>query len=331
MDYVRLGSGGPEVSRVIFGAWAIGGWMWGGTDDGKAVEAIRKGVDCGVTTIDTAPVYGFGRSERVVGEAIKGRRDRVQIATKCGLRWDRSDGMGHFTSTDIDGRTYRVCRTLKKDALLEEIDQSLERLGVDYVDLYQCHWPDPTTPLAETMEALNRIREEGKARAIGVSNFTPEMIAECLRHGPVVSDQPPYDMLNRGIEEELLPYCADNGVGVVVYSPLHQGLLTGAVTMERTFAEGDQRNDKPWFRPENRRRVLDFLEKVKPIARVHGRTLAQVAVNWCLCQRGISAAIVGARNAEQVEENAGSAGWSLSRDEVAQIRGWLEALNAPTE
>jgi len=331
MDCVKLGRTGPEVSRVIFGAWAIGGWMWGGTDDEKAVEAIRKGIDCGITTIDTAPVYGFGRSERVVGEAIRGRRDQVQIATKCGLRWDRSDGMGHFTSTDIDGKTYRVCRTLKKDALLEEIDQSLERLGVDYVDLYQCHWPDPSTPLAETMEALNRVREEGKARAIGVSNFTPEMIAECLKHGPVASDQPPYDMLNRGIESELLPYCAENGVGVIVYSPLHQGLLTGAVTMERTFAEGDQRNDKPWFQPRNRRRVLEFLEKVKPIAKRHGRTLAQVAVNWCLCQRGISAAIVGARTAGQAEENAGSAGWRLEKDELAQVRGWLEELGGPVK
>jgi aryl-alcohol dehydrogenase-like predicted oxidoreductase len=330
MDYVRLGTDGLQVSRVIFGAWAIGGWMWGGTDDEQAVEAIRRGIDCGITTIDTAPVYGFGRSERVVGEAIRGRRDRVQIATKCGLRWDREDGVGHFTA-EVDGKTYTVCRNLKKDALLEEIDQTLKRLGVDYVDLYQCHWPDPSTPIAETMEALNRIREEGKARAIGVSNFSPQMIAECLRHGPVVSDQPPYDMLRRDIEAELLPYCAENGVGVIVYSPLHQGLLTGAVTVDRTFAEGDQRRDKAWFRPKDRRRVLDFLDKVRPIAERHGRTLAQAAVNWCLCQRGISAAIVGARRAEQAEEDAGGAGWRLSKAELAQIRGWLEELGGPSE
>jgi len=329
MEYARLGADGPEVSRVIFGAWAIGGWMWGGSDDKDAVRAIRHAIDVGITTIDTAPMYGFGHSERIVGEAIKGRRDRVQIATKCGLRWDREDGEDFFRTTDAEGKEYFVRRNLKPDSILEEVDRSLERLGVDCIDLYQCHWPDSTTPIEETCQALARILEEGKAKAVGVSNFTPQMIAEARRYVPIVSDQPLYNMLDREAEAELLPYCADNNVGVIVYSPLHQGLLTGAVTMEREFGEGDQRNWKPWFKPQNRRRVLEFLEKVKPIAEEHDRTLAQVAINWCLCQRGITAAIVGARTPEQVEENAGGTGWSLSDDELARIRGWLEELGQP--
>ncbi|MCK4283032.1 MAG: aldo/keto reductase [Candidatus Brocadiae bacterium] len=331
MEYAKLGSSDVEVSRVMFGAWAVGGWLWGGTDDEGSVAAIRKGIDLGMTTIDTAPVYGFGHSERIVGQAIAGRRDEVIIATKCGLRWDREGGDHFFDSTDLEGRPVSTYRNLRADSILEEIDRSLERLGVDYVDLYQCHWPDPTTPLSETMEGLNKVLEEGKARAVGVSNFTEEMIEEAGRYGPVASDQPLYNMLDRDAERDVLPFCAERDVAVIVYSPLHQGLLTGKVTMERTFPESDQRSDKVWFHPQNRKRVLDFLEKVTPIAEGHGKTLAQVAINWCLCQHGLTAAIVGARRPEQVEENAGGAGWRLSEGELAQIRGWLDDLAGPTK
>ncbi len=329
MDYRKLGRSDVEVSRVIFGAWAIGGWMWGGSDDDDAVAAINKAIDVGINTIDTAPVYGFGHSERLVGEAIKGRRDEVVIATKCGIRWDREDGHRPFETEDRDGTRRVVVRNLKADAILEEVEQSLERLGVDCIDLYQCHWPDPTTPIAETMEALNLLIEQGKVRAVGVSNFSVEMIKEALKHGPVASDQPLYNMLDRGIEDELLPYCDRADVGVICYSPLHQGLLTGAVTMEREFKEGDQRRRKPWFQPANRRRVIEFLDKLQPIAETHGKTLAQIAINWCLSQRGVTSAIVGARTPRQVIENAGGAGWRLSDEEIGQIRKWLEELNGP--
>ena len=329
MEYRRLGTSDLEVSAVIYGAWAIGGWMWGGTDDEDAVGAIRKAIDVGMTTIDTAPMYGFGHSEKVVGEAIRGRREGLQIATKCGLVWDREEGEYFFDTEDPDGNPVRIHRNLKKDNILREVDLSMERLGVDCIDLYQCHWPDETTPLKETMEALTQLLDEGRIKAIGVSNFTPEMIEECRKHGPVHCDQPPYDMLRRDAEEELLPYCAANDVGVIVYSPLHQGLLTGKVTMDRTFNEGDKRSDRPWFQPNNRKRVLEFLDKVRPIAEAHGKTLAQLAVNWCLCQEGITCAIVGARRADQVEENAGGAGWSLTEEETAQIRSWLEELGGP--
>ncbi|KPK63778.1 MAG: aldo/keto reductase [Planctomycetes bacterium SM23_32] len=331
MEYARLGGSDVEVSRVIFGAWAIGGWKWGGTDDEEAVAAIRRAVELGVNTIDTAPMYGFGHSESVVGRAVRGMRDRVVIATKCGLRWDRTDGERYFDTEDADGRPATVYRCLKPDAVLEEIDQSLERLGVDCVDLYQCHWPDSTTPIQETMEALNQILQKGKARAVGLSNFSAEMTEEARRHAPIASDQPLYNMLDRDAEANLLPYCADNGVGVICYSPLHQALLTGKVTMERTFGGDDIRPGKPWFRPQNRRRALEFLDRIRPIAEKHGKTLAQTAINWCLCQRGVTAAIVGARRPEQVEENAGGAGWSLDDEDLAAIRTYLDELGGPTQ
>ncbi len=329
MEYRRLGTSELEVSRVIFGAWAVGGWFWGGTDDEQAVAAIHRAIQLGINTIDTAPMYGFGHSERIVGQAIKGRRDEVVLATKCGMVWDRQEGQRFFETEDDKGNPCLVYRNLKKDSILREIDLSLERLGVDCIDLYQCHWPDSTTPPKETMAALSRLLEEGKIRAIGLSNFTAEMIEECRRYGPVHSDQPPYSMLSRGIEGDVLPYCAANGVSVIVYSPLQQGLLTGKVTMDRKFAKGDQRRSKAWFKPHNRRRMLEFLDTIRPIAGAHGKSLAQLAINWCLCQEGVTATIVGARRADQVEENAGGAGWKLTADEMAQINGLLEELGGP--
>jgi len=326
MEYRQLGTSDVRVSEVMLGAWAMGGWMWGGADDEAAIEAVNRAIDIGMNTIDTAPMYGFGHSERVVGQAIKGRRDEVVIATKCGLRWDLEEGEYYFESEDNEGKHHTVYHNLKKHSILEEADMSLERLGVDYIDLYQCHWPDSTTPLSETMEALTQLLDEGRIRAIGLSNFTPQMIQECRKYGPVHSDQPPYSMLDRDIEKELAPYCAQQNVALIVYSPLHRGLLTGKVTMERTFNEGDQRNWMPWFKPENRKRALEFLHRLKPIAEGHGKTFAQLAINWCLCQQGVTAAIVGARRPDQVEENAGGTGWRLSQDEIAQIRAWLEEL-----
>ena len=330
MQYRQLGDSGVRASEVMLGTWAIGGWMWGGTDDEEAVAAINRALDIGMDTIDTAPMYGFGHSERVVGRAIRGRkRDEVVLATKCGLRWDLEEGESYFETEDNEGRPHKVFRNLKKHSILEEVNRSLERLGVDYIDLYQCHWPDSTTPLGETMEALVQLLEEGKIKAIGVSNFAEQMIEECLQHGPIHSDQPLYNMLDRDIEEGLQAYCARRNVALVVYSPLHQGLLTGKVTMDRTFGEGDQRNWRPWFKPHNRRRVLAFLDKLGPIAQRHGKTVSQLAINWCLCQHGITSAIVGARRPEQVDENAGGSGWKLDEEELRQIRGWLEELNGP--
>ena len=329
MEYRRLGASDVEVSAVAFGAWAIGGWLWGGTDDEQAVGAIQKAIELGMNTIDTAPAYGFGHSEHIVGEAIKDRRDEVIVATKCGVVWDGEEDRHARGTVDQEGRPRRLFNNLTKDSILREVDSSLERLGVDYIDLYQCHWPDRKTPLKETMEALVQLLDEGRIRAIGVSNFTPEMIEECRRYGPVHSDQPSYSMLNRDTEKDVLPYCASNNISLLVYSPLGQGMLTGKVTMGREFPEDDLRSRSPWFKPENRKRVLEFLEKVRPIAEGHGKTLAQLAINWCLCQEGITAILVGARRTEQVEENAGGAGWRLAEEELRLIDSWLNELGGP--
>jgi aryl-alcohol dehydrogenase-like predicted oxidoreductase len=331
MEMRPLGSSEIRVPSVIFGAWAIGGWYWGGSDDVVAIASIRKALDAGVTCIDTAPIYGCGRSEEVVGRALAGRRGEAIIATKCGLRWDREEGEFFFDDTHPStGKPMKVYRNLRAGSIMEECERSLRRLATDVIDLYQCHWPDATTDLDETMDAMLRLREQGKIRAIGVSNFTPAMMDRCRKVAPVASDQPEYSLLKREIEADVLPYCRANGIATIVYSPLEQGLLTGAVTMERAFPEGDYRSDRAWFQRPNRRRVLDTLARtVRPIAAAHGATLGQVAIAWTIGEPGVTAAIVGARTPEQAEENARGADVRLTEDERRRIRLAFEALGAP--
>lgn len=331
MEFTRLGKSGLSVPAVIFGAWAIGGWLWGKSDDKEAVEAIQKSIELGSSCIDTAPIYGFGHSEEVVGKAIKGKRDKVLIATKCGLRWDCGDGEFFFDSKDNSGRDVKVYRNLKKDSLFKECDASLKRLGTDVIDLYQCHWPDSTTPLDETMEALLRLKEQGKIRAIGVSNFTPDMIETCLKSGDMASDQPKYSLLFRDIESDILPFCQRHDIGLIVYGPIGQGLLTGKVTLDRKFAKDDFRTGQPWFQPKNLKRILDTLEKIEPIAKEHGKTLAQLAINWVISEPGITSAIVGARTQKQVIENIGGVDFKLGEDERQLTRECFEELGEPEE
>lgn len=331
MEFKRLGKSGFSVPAVIFGAWAIGGWLWGKSDDKEAAEAIQKSIELGCTCIDTAPVYGFGHSEEVVGKAVKGKRDKVLIATKCGLRWDCGDGEFFFDTKDNSGRSVKVYQNLKKDSLFKECDASLKRLGTDVIDLYQCHWPDSTTPLDETMEALLSLKEQGKIRAIGVSNFTPDMIETCLESGDIASDQPKYSLLFRDIENDILPFCQKHDVGLIVYGPIGQGLLTGKVTLDRKFAEDDFRTGQPWFQPKNLKRILDTLEKIEPIAKEHGKTLAQLAINWVISEPGITCAIVGARTPEQVVENIGAVDFKLGEDERRLMRECFEELGEAEE
>lgn len=328
MEYRQLGKSDLKVPVVSFGAWAIGGWMWGGTDDQAAVRALKAAVDSGITCIDTAAVYGMGHSEKIVGRALSGQRDRVVLATKCGLRWDlpdTGDKQGMETETP-EGKKVKVVHCLKADSVRYEAEQSLERLQTDYIDLYQCHWPDPDTPVEETMGALNELKQEGKIRAIGVSNFPPDLIRESLEYAEIASDQPPFSLLRRDIEQDVLPFCREKGIGVLAYSPLAQGLLTGKVTMDREFPEGDIRNRRPWFTPENRRRILDVLERVKPIAANHNATLAQVAIAWVVAQEGLTTALVGARNEKQAIENAEAGDVNLTPEEIAMIRSLFEGL-----
>lgn len=327
MEYRRLGDSDLELSVVAFGAWAIGGWMWGGSDEQAAVDAIRAAVDLGVTTIDTAAAYGYGLSEELVGRAIRGLpRERVQVLTKFGLRWDDPRGEYFFTWREPDGSATEIRRNARRDSVIEECNRSLRRLGVERIDLYQCHWRDRTTPLDETMEALERLLEQGKIRAAGVSNFTVEDLQRSRELLPIASDQPPYSMVNRAIEADVLPWCLDHGVGLIVYSPLQKGLLTGKIRPHHPFAPGDHRADDRFFRPGNVRAVNAMLEGVRPIAEAHRATLAQLAIAWVLARPGVTAALVGARDPEQAADNARAAEIRLADDELAAIDAALDGL-----
>ncbi|MCL5270160.1 MAG: aldo/keto reductase [bacterium] len=319
MDMRQLGNSDVKVTPIILGTWAIGGLMWGRTDEKDSIEAIDKSIELGVTTLDTAPIYGCGLSEEIVGRAIAGRRDRVQILTKFGVNWETDEGTAHGGIIGIDGRKVPVCRNGSRKRIIHECEQSLRRLRTDYIDLYQHHWPDPATPIEETFTALEKLLQEGKIRAVGVSNYTPELMSEARRHVPLASVQPPYSMINRGIEENVLPFCRKHDVGVIVYSPMQRGLLTGKIGVDQVFPPADHRSREPFFKPENRRQVNDFLEKIRPIAEAHNATLGHVAIQWVRRQPGVTAALVGARNARQAEENACALDLKLSDAEWREI------------
>jgi aryl-alcohol dehydrogenase-like predicted oxidoreductase len=335
MQFRTLGQSGIEASVVGFGAWAIGGWMWGGTEEEEAIAGIRAAIDAGVNLIDTAPVYGFGTSETLVGKAIQGRRDEVVLATKCGLVWHVEKG-DHFFDSDDDrvrkGATKRsVYRYLNPDSIAYEIEQSLQRLGVECIDLYQTHWQESTTPIEDTMAALLKLKDQGKIRAIGVSNATSEQMDQYRAIGPIDSDQELYSMLDREKDSTNLPYCADNDIAFLAYSPLGQGLLTGKVTPEREFDEGDQRRGAPRFSQENRRLILEMLDSFRPIAEGHDITLAQLAIAWTYHQRGCSHVLAGARNPEQAIENAAAGDVMLSDDEMARMEEAIQDYQSKTE
>jgi len=301
--------------------------MWGSTKQNKAVEAIRAAYDLGVTSIDTAPVYGQGLSEKIVGEAVKELpRDRVQILTKYGLRWDTEQGEFYFSSRDNDGNDIDIYRYAAKESVIKECEKSLERLGTDYIDLYQIHWPDSTTPIAETMEAIEQLKKDGKIREAAVCNYSVKQLKEADRYTDILSDQVPYSMLRRDIEEELVPYCRENNKSILAYSPLQRGLLTGKMEPGQDFAEGDARAGSTYYSDENIRRVNGFLDKIKPIARDHDATLAQLVIQWTISQPGITIALVGARNPEQSTQNANAAEIDLTENELSFISQKLDEL-----
>lgn len=321
MQHRPLGKSDVHVSPVIFGAWAIGGWMWGGSDEAESIAAIHASIDAGVNTIDTAAVYGQGHSEELVGRAIKGRRDKVVIATKCGMRWDdpKQEGTYSFETTE-NGKSYKFYKNAKSHSIEYECEQSLRRLGVDTIDLYQIHWPDLSTEPEDSWAAMEKLRQAGKVRAIGVSNFDVRWLERIERVAPVASNQPPYSLINRGIEKNVLPFCRENSIGTICYSPMERGLLTGKVGPDREFGEGDHRKGHKFFTKESRQRIHDALQTLQPIADKHKATFAQLVINWTIHEPGITAALVGARNADQAKQNAAAMGFVLSNDERAQIR-----------
>jgi methylglyoxal reductase len=320
MRYRSLGASGIQASVVGLGAWAMGGWMWGGSDETAAIKAIHTAIDLGMNLLDTAPVYGFGHSEEIVGKAIKGKRDKVVLATKCGMVWYVQKGVHFFD--DPTGKL--VYKYLAPESIRYEVEQSLKRLGTDYIDLYQTHWQDATTPINDTMEALLQLKKEGKIRAIGVSNVTVDQIAEYSKYGPVDNAQEKYSMLDREIEEALLPWCHKHSVAMLAYSPLGQGLLTGKIGPERTFEPGDQRLDNPRFSIENRRKISEMLQTFKPIADAHKVTIGQLVIAWTAAQPGLTHVLCGARNPEQVIENAGGGDLVLAESEIREMTQALQ-------
>jgi methylglyoxal reductase len=332
MRYKPLGNSNLPASVVGLGAWVLGGGqIWGrDTDDSESIRTIQAALDLGVNLIDTAPAYGWGRSEIVVGKALQGRRDKAIVATKCGLWWE--DARGSFF-TDFDGK--KMYRSLRPDTIRAEIENSLRRLATDRIDLYQTHWPScppEHTPIADTMATLLQLKDQGKIRAIGVSNVTLEELKENLRCGPVASDQFRYSILFRDPEQDLLPFCAQHNVATLTYMSLEQGLLTGKVGMDRVFSAGEFRTNtfwNPWYIPANRRRVLDLLAGWKDLADKYRCTLAQLVIAWTAAQPGVTHVLCGTRNLAQLSDNAAAGDLTLAPEDAQRIRNDVVALGEP--
>ncbi len=317
-----LGQSGIEATVVGLGTWAIGGWLWGGTDERNSIDAIRAGIEAGITLIDTAPAYGLGLSEEIVGKAIVGKRDRLVIASKCGLIWDTDKGTFHYPEFDK-----KLHRYLGRESVKTEVEQSLKRMKIDCIDLMQTHWQDHTVPIEETMTALLELKKEGKIRAIGVSNATVAQMDEYRAVGPLDTDQEQYSMLVRKCEAEILPYCRKNRIAFLAYSPLAMGLLSGKVGPEREFTGDDIRNQIPLFSKENRVKVAAMLEKMNPIAEKYGLTLSQLVLAWTVEQPGVTHALAGARNPAQARENARAAQVELDADDVETIGEMIAVIS----
>ncbi len=308
MEYRKFGKLDFEVSKVGLGTWVTGGWMWGGSSDEESVAAITAAIESGVTLIDTAPVYGFGHSETIVGNVVSQlkARDKVILATKCGLEWN-------------DSNRERIRRNSSRDRILKEIDESRKRLQTDVIDIYQVHWPDEAVSFAETMETLLGLLEKGVIRAIGVSNFTIDQMKECMKHAPLHSLQPPYNLYERGIEEDVLPFCAENNIAVLTYGSICRGLLSGKITAETIFKEGDVRSMDPRFKPDNLKDYVRATSCLKEFAKSRGLTVTQLAIQWAVNKTCVTSALVGMRKAEQAKDNAGTFNSKLNEDDIKTI------------
>lgn len=314
MQYRELGKSGIKASVVGLGTWQMGGWRWGGTEETNSIKTIHAAIDAGITLIDTAPAYGRGLSEEVVGKAIKDRRDKVVLATKCGLVWHADKGTFFFEQAGGPINKY-----LGPESIKYEIEQSLKRLQTDYIDLYQTHWQDSTTPIETTMETLLELQTQGKIRAIGVSNANPQQMAEYQKYGTIASDQELYSMFDRKLEAENQPYCQANNISVLSYAPLAKGLLSGKITPERTFSGDDQRLGNPRFTPGNLQRVQDLLEKFSPITEAHNINLTQLAIAWNYSQPAVTHVLAGTQKPDQAIDNAGAGDIQLTPGELKFI------------
>jgi aryl-alcohol dehydrogenase-like predicted oxidoreductase len=303
MEYVDIPGTGLRVSRVAIGTWAIGGWMWGGTDEAESIATIRAAIDHGITVVDTAPAYGFGRSEEIVGKAIAHARSNVTIATKVGLEWQGD----------------KVFRNASRARIMQEIGDSLRRLQTDYIDVYQVHWPDPLVAIEETAEAMCALYNQGKIRAIGVSNFSIDQMNRFRRVAPLHVLQPPYNLFERGIEEDLLPYCRENKIAMFGYGALCRGLLSGRMRADTAFGGDDLRRSDPKFVGPRFAQYLSAVQKIDQLARRRfGRRVIHLAIRWMLDQ-GITTALWGARHPKQLLPVDEIAGWRVDPSTKAEI------------
>jgi aryl-alcohol dehydrogenase-like predicted oxidoreductase len=305
MEHIEIGDTGIMSSRIALGTWAIGGWMWGGTDDRESIATIHAALDRGITMIDTAPVYGFGHSEEIVGEALAtgGRRERVLIATKVGLNWH-------------GGKVFRDAGAAR---IRQEAEDSLRRLRTDHIDLYQVHWPDPTVPMEQTARELERLFRAGKIKAVGVSNFSPAQMEQFRAVAPLHAVQPPYNLFEREAEADVLPYAQDHGLTVLGYGPLCRGLLTGRMREDTQFTGDDLRRVDPKFQAPRYGQYLAAVDALARLARErYGRSVLALAVRWVL-DRGPTIALWGARRPDQLDPVADAMGWSLDEAAMREI------------
>jgi aryl-alcohol dehydrogenase-like predicted oxidoreductase len=307
LEYIKIDGTNLISSRIALGTWAIGGWRWGGTDEKDSLRTIHAALDQGVNLIDTAPIYGYGRSEEIVGEALRqhGRRDSVILATKVGIDWTRG----------------KIERNSTRQRVLQELRDSLRRLQTEYIDIYQVHWPDPLVPVEETANTLRELYEQGKIRAIGVSNYSPEEMERFRAIAPLHTIQPPYNLFEREIERDVLPYALDRGIATLTYGALCRGLLSGAMRTDRQFAKDDMRKTSdPKFQPPHFAEYLNAASKLDAFARANfGKRVIHLAVRWLLDQPGVGVALWGARRPEQLAPINEVSGWSLTKGDFAAI------------
>lgn len=318
MQTRKLGHTDLKLTTVGLGTWAIGGpwqWGWGPQDDDEAIAAILASLDAGINWIDTAAVYGLGHSEELVGQALKQTGKKPIIATKCSLLWNEKK---------------EKVSCLKAESIRQECHDSLKRLGIDTIDLYQIHWPEPEEDIEQAWEEMAKLKKEGKIRYLGASNFSVEQLERVGKIHPVASLQPPYSMLHRQVEDELLAYCADNDIGVVAYSPMQRGLLTGKFSPERLagLPLDDHRRRSPDFHEPQFTATLKLVEQLRPIAERNSRTLAQLSISWVLRRPEVTSAIVGARRPEQILETAPASDWDLNEEDIERIEQLLAERQA---
>jgi len=306
MEYTVISGTDMKVSRIAQGTWAIGGWMWGGTDESESIRTIHAALDKGINLIDTAPVYGFGVSEEIVGKAIeqRGQREKVFIATKVGLEWHNGS----------------VSRNSSPDRIRNEVQDSLRRLRTNYIDIYQIHWPDLAVPIEETARTMQALFKEGLIRAIGVSNYSPEQMDRFMSVSELHTVQPPYNLFERQIERDVLPYVREKNLSAFAYGPLCRGLLTGTMRPDTKFTGDDLRQSDPKFQPPRFTQYLDAVQQLDNLAqKKYGKRVMDLAVRWVLDQPGITAALWGARHPAELDAVAGALDWKLDADTLATI------------